>query len=245
VEKLLVSRPTSQKYADALKVLKLTKGQQKLLKFHGRYQSRHNASATCPKLAKAADYKNHGGVNAAYGGLGKRIAQHLGCDVPENPATFIVDWISPKNGDGFRCKLHPEIFEALGILGCLSSEKDTMKIFPDEVDESEVLREGTVYKVSVNAYERNPQARQKCIDYYGAHCDACKFDFSEHYGELGEGFIHVHHLRPISEIGDEYEIDPVKDLRPVCPNCHAMIHRRSPPYSIEEIRMILNDCKKK
>jgi 5-methylcytosine-specific restriction enzyme A len=245
VEKLLVSRPTSQKYADALKVLKLTEGQQKLLKFHGRYQSRHNASATCPKLAKAAGYKNHRGVNGAYGGLGKRIAQHLGCDVPENSATFIVDWISPKNGDGFRCKLHPEIFEALGILSWLSSDQSPQTIFPDQVDESEVLREGAVYQVLVNAYERNPEARQKCIDLYGAHCAVCAFDFSKHFGVLGKGFIHVHHLHPISEIGDEYKIDPVKDLRPVCPNCHAMIHRRSPPYSIEEIRMILNGCKKK
>ncbi|OLP18647.1 restriction endonuclease [Leptolyngbya sp. 'hensonii'] len=108
-------------------------------------------------------------------------------------------------------------------------------MFPDEVDESEVFREGAILRVSVNAYERNFQARQKCIEHYGVSCFVCGFNFGEFFGELGEGFIHVHHLCPISEIAGEYEVDPVKDLRPVCPNCHAMIHRRSPSLSIEEI----------
>ena len=50
-------------------------------------------------------------------------------------------------------------------------------------------------------------------------------DFENMYGELGKGFIHVHHIVPISMIGKEYKIDPIKDLVPVCPNCHAMLHR--------------------
>lgn len=116
-----------------------------------------------------------------------------------------------------------------------SNPLDTTNVFPDEVTSEEVFREGAVRQVSVNAYERDPKARQKCIDYYGVSCSVCNFNFGRFFGELGEGFIHVHHLRPISEIAEEYEVDPVKDLRPVCPNCHAMIHRRSPPFSIEEI----------
>jgi 5-methylcytosine-specific restriction enzyme A len=238
-------RPTPQEYANALKSLTLTERQQTLLKLHGAHQSIHSTPATCPDLAKADGYKDYRGVNSAYGGLGKRIAQHLDWDVPLNPATLIVDWTDPKNSnDCHRCKLCPEVFKALEILGCISSGQSSPTILPDEIDESEVLYEGAVYEVLINSYKQNSQARQKCIDHYGAYCYACKFDFSEHFGDLGEGFIHVHHLQPISEIDDEYEIDPTKDLCPVCPNCHAMIHRRSPPYSIEEIRVILNDCKK-
>jgi HNH endonuclease len=116
----------------------------------------------------------------------------------------------------------------------------TIKFFPNEVDSAEKFIEGSVKRVSVNAYERDPKARQKCIDYYGLDCSACGFNFCKVFRELGEGFIHVHHIRPISEIAEEYEVDPVKDLRPVCPNCHAMIHRRSPPLSIEEIKKLLN-----
>ncbi len=119
----------------------------------------------------------------------------------------------------------------------------TTRFFPDEVDAVQTFREGAVRQVSVNAYEREPKARQKCIDYYGSSCSICGFDFGRAFGQLGKGFIHVHHLRPLSEIAEEYEIDPIKDLRPVCPNCHAMIHRRSPPFSLEEIKMLLKSAR--
>jgi len=119
----------------------------------------------------------------------------------------------------------------------------TTRFFPDEVDAVQTFREGAVRQVSVNAYEREPKARQKCIDYYGSSCYICDFDFGKTFGQPGKGFIHVHHLKPLSEIAEEYEIDPIKDLRPVCPNCHAMIHRRSPPFSLEEIEMLLNSAR--
>ncbi|MEG4225049.1 HNH endonuclease [Microcoleus sp. N9_B2] len=117
------------------------------------------------------------------------------------------------------------------------------KFFPDEVDLVQTFREGAVRQVSVNAYEREPKARQKCIDYYGSTCSICGFDFGRAFGQLGKGFIHVHHLKPLSEIAEEYEIDPIKDLRPVCPNCHAMIHRSSPPLSLEQIKMLLKSAR--
>jgi predicted HNH restriction endonuclease len=68
----------------------------------------------------------------------------------------------------------------------------------------------------------------------------CGFKVAQTYGEVGEGFIHVHHLKPLSEIGSKYKVDPIQDLRPVCPNCHAMIHRRDPPYGIEELWGLLD-----
>ncbi|MPR31936.1 HNH endonuclease, partial [Salmonirosea aquatica] len=52
------------------------------------------------------------------------------------------------------------------------------------------------------------------------------FNFERYFGEVGKGFIHVHHVNQISSIGNEYNVDPIKDLIPVCPNCHAMIHSR-------------------
>jgi 5-methylcytosine-specific restriction enzyme A len=112
-------------------------------------------------------------------------------------------------------------------------------IFPDEVTSTGVLREGAVSQVSVNAYERNPAARRRCIEHYGTSCFICGFNFGKVFGELGKGFIHVHHLRPLSEIGEDYEVDPVQDMRPVCPNCHAIIHRRSTPLSIKEMESLL------
>ena len=111
---------------------------------------------------------------------------------------------------------------------------------PEEVDDETKYVEGAVETISVNVYERDAPAREDCIAHYGLICAVCGFDFEKIYGRIGKGFIHVHHLKPLSEIGQAYEVEPIADLRPVCPNCHAMLHRRKPdPYSIEELREMM------
>jgi predicted HNH restriction endonuclease len=131
------------------------------------------------------------------------------------------------------------------IDGCWAykpSAPSAVVVFPDELEEEEAkgLPEGAVFKRLVNAYERNPLARQKCLKKYGTNCYVCGFSFVAIYGEAMNGFIHVHHLRQLSEVGKDYKVDPIADLRPVCPNCHAVIHRRhKQPYSIEEVRAFL------
>jgi 5-methylcytosine-specific restriction enzyme A len=107
---------------------------------------------------------------------------------------------------------------------------------PEEVVESQRYPEGATKPIAVNAYERSPKARQDCIDHYGAKCVVCGFDFAETYGDIGAGYIHVHHVVPLSTVEEDYEVDPIADLRPVCPNCHAMIHRQNPPFAVKEIR---------
>lgn len=56
------------------------------------------------------------------------------------------------------------------------------------------------------------------------------------YGVLGKEFIDVHYIVPLHEISKKYQVNPIEKLRPVCPNCHVIIHRRNPVYSIEEIK---------
>jgi hypothetical protein len=111
--------------------------------------------------------------------------------------------------------------------------------FAQEVPAPSLYPEGPKRTILVNAYERNPSARLACISYFGARCSVCDFDFGQEYGLIGEGFIHVHHIVPLSSVGPDYKIDPKQDLRPVCPNCHEMLHRRQPPYSIEELKQIM------
>ena len=110
---------------------------------------------------------------------------------------------------------------------------------PEEISEDEVFYEGTGKQISVNAYERNQGARDKCLKRYGFRCAVCKQCMSETYGTAADKLIHVHHLKPLSEIEEGYEVNPFVDLRPVCPNCHAVIHRRKPPYTIEEVKGFL------
>ncbi|MBY3168705.1 hypothetical protein HFO53_13530 [Rhizobium laguerreae] len=111
--------------------------------------------------------------------------------------------------------------------------------YPDEPPADATYFEGAVIEVKVNRYERSKGARAACISHYGALCQGCGMDFAARYGERGRDFMHVHHLLPLKQIKKGYEVNPVADLRPVCPNCHAMIHRREPMLSIEELRAIL------
>jgi predicted HNH restriction endonuclease len=113
-------------------------------------------------------------------------------------------------------------------------------LYPDEVEPGRQCREGAAYQVTVNAYERDREARKKCLAHYGPTCVVCGFNFGVVYGRLAEGFIHVHHLKPLSEIREEYRVDPIADLRPVCPNCHAIIHLGGGCRKIEEARRLVD-----
>lgn len=110
---------------------------------------------------------------------------------------------------------------------------------PEEVPGGSTYSEGSVQRILINRYERDPRAKEECKKHYGTTCFLCGFDFPAAYGEVMIGFIHVHHLKPLSTVGPDYEVDPIKDLRPVCPNCHAVLHRREPPYSLEKVHGFL------
>ena len=99
----------------------------------------------------------------------------------------------------------------------------------------QLYAEGKSKTVTTKTYDRSPLARQACIEHYGYSCVICKFNFEKAYGDIGRGYIEVHHLHQIADIGKEYLIDPVKDLRPVCANCHRMLHKRRPPLAIEDL----------
>ncbi|WP_425618103.1 HNH endonuclease [Anatilimnocola sp. NA78] len=114
---------------------------------------------------------------------------------------------------------------------------------PGEEKPSTKFIEGAVKSVVVNAYERNPKARNACVGHHGFVCAVCGFNFVHLYGDIGQDFIHVHHVKDIASIGAEYEVDPIDDLRPVCPNCHAMLHKAKPAMSIEKLKAIIGDRK--
>ena len=112
-----------------------------------------------------------------------------------------------------------------------------------EPEDTELLpmMEGAAYSVVSTKYERNTEARNACLAHYGLNCCVCNFSFAKTYGDAAPRYIHVHHLKPIATIGESYEINPIKDLRPVCANCHAVIHLRQPPHSIEEMQAIFRN----
>lgn len=105
--------------------------------------------------------------------------------------------------------------------------------------------EGQLRETLSSRYERNPKARRACLQYYRDHhggrtvCEICGFDFAAAYGDAFRDIIHVHHVKPVASFNGKHNIAPTKDLIPVCPNCHAVAHRRTPPYAPDEIRAML------
>lgn len=110
---------------------------------------------------------------------------------------------------------------------------------PEEPAEGTSYYEGAVTEIRVNRHERSAEARAECIRHYGTACTVCGFSFQAMYGKIGAAYIHVHHLVELASIGGEYAVDPVADLRPVCANCHAMLHRTEPALTIAELRLRL------
>lgn len=129
-----------------------------------------------------------------------------------------------------------------GILNELETESfeflDKQRFF-SQADTKHEFLEGYPNLIHLTRYERNPHARKRCLEYYGYECAVCTFSFEEKYGPIGEGYIEVHHLNPISTCSGERKMYPEHDLRPVCSNCHRIIHRRNPPYTIEELKKII------
>lgn len=171
-----------------------------------------------------------------------RYAQRIDVDqwqhyVSEGVSVDGLGKISPPEIQKAVFEIAQGLFER--IRKALIGESDDETMLPEEVSVSEKLVEGAVKTITVNAYERNQKAKTDCIKHFGRKCAVCGFKMAELYGTVGENVIHVHHLRELASVGKAYEVDPIKDLRPVCPNCHAVLHTESPAMSIERLRKVL------
>lgn len=143
---------------------------------------------------------------------------------------------APAQGHELKVILRTEA-EAVDILELIGISSKSEFRLPDEVPTAAPqLTEGAAQKITVNAYERNREARAICIKHYGPRCSVCGLSFEDFYGEIGRGYIHVHHVVSLASIGTSYVVDPIRDLRPVCANCHSMLHTSEPALSIDELR---------
>jgi len=113
---------------------------------------------------------------------------------------------------------------------------DPERIHAEDLPTDQEFAEGAKKRITVNAYERDPKARATCLKRYGCSCQVCGLRFQDVYGDIGRGFIHVHHKKPLAGRRSDYTVNPTIDLAPVCPNCHAMLHSYNPPLGIEELK---------
>ena len=99
--------------------------------------------------------------------------------------------------------------------------------------------EGSKKQRYTSYYERNPKLRHQALSIHGYTCMACNFNFEKAYGEKGKGYIHVHHIKPISDAGEGL-VNPATDMIVLCANCHSIVHRdRNNTLSLEELKRLL------
>ena len=116
-----------------------------------------------------------------------------------------------------------------------------LEVVPNTELPDELLIEGAMRDILTNKYERNRKARARCIAHYGTACQICGLDFGAFYGEAFAGKVEVHHRKPLYEIQEDYVVDPIKDLIPVCPNCHLILHSKPEGvYTVEEVKAMLH-----
>lgn len=174
------------------------------------------------------------------------LINHMSC-LPYDEQTWEADWkklkiritkiIEAEYDDDTRIEVICEWTKL--ATGLILSLLNVENLIPDE----KRYAEGTKTQVLSNRYERNPVNRELCLAANGFTCQICGFDFEKYYGEIGKEFIHVHHIEKVSDHGGIYYLNPVTDMIPVCPNCHAMLHRKDPPYLPEELRIIIQKQK--
>lgn len=182
-------------------------------------------------------------VNGAYGRLGSKAIDFFGIKLPRRAqASHAFSWFEHRDDGFYYSAMHNSVRSAIELVGWDVEALERYSKFWDALRTEPAGRsywEGREGEARVISRARNGRARQMCINHYGVRCFACGFDFEQTYGELGAGFIEVHHLELLSGRNPgEYEIDPMRDLRPVCSNCHRMLHRDG-LMDIQELKTLI------
>lgn len=137
-----------------------------------------------------------------------------------------------KKSKHFIWKLRDELVQALEKLGIGDEELTSYTV--------ENIPDGKRILCYSPRYERNPINKEKAIKVHGVVCQGCGFDFEKTYGEIGKGYIEVHHVKSLFMETGAFDIDPAMDLICVCANCHRIIHRkRNSVLSLKELKEIV------
>jgi 5-methylcytosine-specific restriction enzyme A len=230
-------RYSSDDYKAALESASLRPHHRLLLKAHLAAPER---TVTATQLARMLGYESYKAANLHYGQLGELICEQLGWTPLPTQTVFSLVTFEKRKGE-WHWIMRQELADALEKLGWGGAESPCLA---EELSPSAQYFEGAVRQIRVNAYERSRAARDQCIAHHGFACAVCGLVLVERYGEAARGLIHVHHVRPLSAVSRRYKVDPINDLRPVCPTCHAVIHANQPEYSIDEVRRMIAEVQR-
>lgn len=144
--------------------------------------------------------------------------------------------------DGVR-QINSDTYERI-VNNAAVSLIESKLIHNNDVDELESYEEGNKKSRFVTFYERNPKLRRQAIAIHGLNCKACGFNFGERYGSYADGLIHIHHIKPISQLDNPKIINPETDLIPLCANCHAVVHyKKFKTLSVDQLAALIIDFK--
>lgn len=140
--------------------------------------------------------------------------------------------------DGVRV-INKKIFDRIIEFSTINPSNETIDSNQQEL-EFPIDVEGNPFHSTSIKYERNQKLRNAAIEYHGYSCMACEINFGIKYGAWGQGFIHVHHIEPLSVTKSTRKVNPKTDMIVLCPNCHAMVHReKNKTLSLDDLKMIL------
>ena len=116
--------------------------------------------------------------------------------------------------------------------------------------EDDMVLEGSTSVKETLIRKRSHRLRSAAIDHYRKsngkiYCEVCGFCFEDVYGEIGKGFVEIHHTKPVYQYSDDgfesYLTEAIKRVKPLCANCHRMIHYNvKRPLSLEELKKIVD-----
>ena len=115
--------------------------------------------------------------------------------------------------------------------------------------EDDTVVEGKLTVKESKVRERSKKLREAAIQHYTINgkivCSACGFDFGEKYGKYGDGYIQIHHEKPVCQYDDQgfnaYISEAIMNMKPLCANCHCMIHRKKEPITVAELKKIIDN----
>lgn len=200
------------------------------------------------EIAEALNYQNINSVNLQLGSLGVFFSRETGVvpkELYEYKGKERIAYFTLVHGvfeKGWQLVRNLEIaIENLGWVKDMEVDNTVVKLETEiNTDVKQLYREGKVERVFVNRFERDKRLREACLKIHKNKCAACKIDFKKMYGDDIPDIIHVHHIKPLREVRKEKYKSPLKDLIPLCPNCHAVVHSQKEIMSIENLRKRLS-----
>lgn len=156
------------------------------------------------------------------------------------------EWLTEQNGYiSLRClDLFIDFYCEQNGISPIDVKKQSSEKSSQWDDEDRSITEGRGTDQTSIRYERSKKARERCLKRWGYKCYICGLDFETVYGEIGKGFIEVHHKVPIAQRKGEYELVPERDMVPLCSNCHSMVHYKTIiPRDVDVLKELINKRK--